>query len=146
MGKFLTEPVIEALRQQTHVDFNVWPINKLPNASNEREALPQLKTDDRIVLREMNKEILPAYSVMDDYADNQAILLRANTPRSITAAGLDTINVAIVGLIVAGIISLVVMAIAIQRVRRWSPDGVCKPRATDRKIERSISASGCKAE
>ena len=116
MGKFLTDPVIEALRQQTHVDFNVWPINSLPDTSNEREALAQLKTNDQIVLREMNKEILTAYSVMDDYADNPAILLRANTPRSITSAGIDTINVAVVGLIAAGIISLLVMAIAIQRV------------------------------
>ena len=116
MGLFLTDPVIEALHEQTQVDFQVWPLDERPSSPSEQEALVQLETGKKVVFREAGEDVLAAYSLLLDSANTPALLLRVNTPKSITAAGLDTIKTAVLGLVLAGLVSLLVMAFAIQRV------------------------------
>lgn len=116
MGRFLNEPVIERLRQQTQVNFQIWPLDEKPGSPDEQQALAQLGANQKVVLRETGNDVLAGYSLMPDHAGKPAILLRANTPKSITAAGLGTVKVAVMGLVAAGLISLLVMAFSLQRV------------------------------
>jgi sensor domain CHASE-containing protein len=111
MGKFLSGPVIESLQEQTGVEFQVWPLDEISGAPIEQEALAQLGTGKQIVLRETGDDVLAAYSLLLDYENRPAVLLRADTPRSISAVGIQTLNAALLGILAAGVISLIVMAV-----------------------------------
>ena len=98
MGKFLNGPVIEALQEQTQVEFQIWPLDERPSSPVDQEALVQLETGKQIVLRETTDEVLVAYSLLLDYENRPAVLLRADTPRSISAVGIQTLKAALLGL------------------------------------------------
>jgi signal transduction histidine kinase len=111
MGKFLSGPVIESLQEQTHVEFQIWALDERLSSPIEQEAIVQLETGKQIVLRETGDEVLSAYSVLLDYENRPAVLLRADTPRNISAVGIQTLKVALLGILAAGVISLIVMAV-----------------------------------
>ncbi|MDH3918631.1 MAG: hypothetical protein OEU25_10665, partial [Rhodospirillales bacterium] len=98
MGKFLSGPVIESLQKQTHVEFQIWALDERPSSPIEQEALVQLETGKQLVLRETGDDVLTAYSLLLDYENRPAVLLRADTPRSISAVGIQTLKVALLGI------------------------------------------------
>jgi PAS domain S-box-containing protein len=111
MGKFLSGPVIKALKKQTQVEFHIWPLDKRLSSPVDQKALVQLETGKKIVLREAGDDVLTAYSLLLDYENKAAVLLRADTPRSISAVGIRTLKVALLGILATGLISLIVMAV-----------------------------------
>lgn len=116
MGRFLNGPIIETLREQTHVEFQIWPLDERPSSPTEQEALSQLETGKQIVLRETGDEVLAAYSLLLDYENRPAVLLRADTPRSISALGIQTLKTALLGILAAGVIVLVITWIMLRKV------------------------------
>ncbi len=118
MGRFLNRngPVIEKLQKQTQVEFQIWPLDERPGSPIEQEALAQLETGKQIVLRETGDEVLAAYSLLLDYENRPAVLLRADTPRSISALGIQTLKTALLGILAAGVIVLVITWIMLKKV------------------------------
>lgn len=110
MGKFLTGPVIKRLKEQVQAEFQIWPLNERPSSPNEQKALAQLERGNKTVLRETGEDVLSAYSLLLDSDNKSTVLLRADTPRVISTMGIETLKVALLGIIGTGLISLTVMA------------------------------------
>jgi sensor domain CHASE-containing protein len=111
MGRFLNASLVEALRVQTHVDFRIWPLDGSSLPAPERDARAQIEDGQRVLLHSPEEGLLSAYAIVRDFANAPAVLLRADTPRDITAIGVDTLNVALAGLFLAGTVVLIVMAL-----------------------------------
>ena len=116
MGKLLSGPVIDELREQTQVDFQTWSLDEGPGSPVDQEALVQLEAGEQTVLREAGDNVLAAYSLLLDYENNPAVLLRTDTPQGISTVGMNTLKTAVFGILAAGLISLIVMAVLQSRL------------------------------
>lgn len=116
-GRFLAEDVAEALREQTRVNFQFWAIGQDELAGADQEALVQVTMGDQLlVLREAGDDTLSAYSVFRDFENNPVLLIRTDTPKNISAIGMNTVQAALLGLVVAGLIAMLVIAILLGRL------------------------------
>lgn len=113
MGRLLNESLVDALRKQTHVDFQVRPLNGGELSAEEQGAIKRLGANQETVLED-TEYLVSGYALMVDFADAPSVLLRADTPKSVTSIGSHTLRVALAGLAVAGIITMLVMGAILQ--------------------------------
>jgi signal transduction histidine kinase len=107
IGRFLNKTEIARLRDQTHVDFQTWQLDGGTMPADGREATTRLSVDETSVVRELEKDTLSAYSLLRDASGEPVILLRADTPRKITAIGRDTIGYALILMLLVGLVAMV---------------------------------------
>ena len=116
MGRLLDEQAIENLRAQTRVDLGVKPVEAAALAADEQAIVAGLESSgDAASLREEGEDVLAAYALVRGLNDDAVLLLRAATPRRVTAMGERTLMVALSGLIIAGVVVLLVLMVLLQR-------------------------------
>lgn len=116
MGRFLSPALMQKLKHQTRVEFQAWTIGRDDLPPTEREALQQIVAQGRDLVLRDDGGTLFTYAVLGDLAGRPTLLLRADTPKAITATGMHTVNVALLGLAAAGLIAMAVMAILLRRL------------------------------
>ncbi|TDI92442.1 MAG: HAMP domain-containing protein [Chloroflexi bacterium] len=116
MARLLDEGLLDKLRQQVNADFRVWSVTENSVPDEHQGMLRRLTSGAQSFAIERGERSLWAYSVLSDVRGAPVLLMQVETPRDITAIGLRTINVALIGIVVAGIIVMLVMLVVFQRV------------------------------
>ena len=116
MGRFLNDTELARLREQTHVDFKAWPLDGSPLLSMEREALAALEAGGDTLVSEFNEDTLSGYTLLREPGGVPALLLRADTLKKITAIGQETINYALLFMIMVGIVDMLAMWLLLRGV------------------------------
>jgi signal transduction histidine kinase len=116
MGRFLDETALEELRRQIHSDFAIWPLDGSLLPTLEQAAHSELSSGKTTVIREASASLLGAFGLMSDPTGKPSLLLRADTPREITAAGQETINYALLFMLMVGLIVTLTMWLLLRRV------------------------------
>ena len=116
MARLLDEGHLDKLRQQVNADFRVWPVTEDSLPAEHQGILRRLMSGGQPFEIERGEHLLRAYSVLSDVRGAPVLLMQVETPRDITAIGTRTVNVALIGIIVAGIIVMLVMLVLFQRV------------------------------
>ncbi len=109
IGHLLNETEINRLRELTHVDFQIWPLDGSRLQPAEQEAMTRIGGGDEMVIVEQGEAALSGYSTLSDPSGAPVVLLRADTPRDITAIGQDTINYALVFMLLVGAVDMIAM-------------------------------------
>ena len=117
MGRFVTDAVIAGLSEQTRVALQGWYLERDAPQNADRQALDQLIAgNDNAILGTPSDTVLPAYSLLKDTEGKPVMLLRADTPKNVTAVGKETLRVAMFGMLVAGILVLAILALVMGRM------------------------------
>ncbi len=116
LARLLDEGRLDKLRQQVNVEFRVWSVTEDTLSDEHQGILRRLTSGGQPFAIERGERSLRAYSVLSDVRGAPVLLLQVETPRDITAIGLRTVNVALIGIVVASIIVMLVMLVVFQRV------------------------------
>ncbi len=117
MGRFVTDAVIAGFSEQTRVALRSWYLENDAPQNADRQVLDKLIAgDDAAILGSPSETVLPAYGLLKDTDGKPVILLRADTPRNVTAVGKETLAVAMFGMLIAGILLLAILALVMGRM------------------------------
>ena len=115
MARFLDDARVARLSEQTKVDFSVLSLDDARlTASVPLDML--LNADDVEVYQEIKAESVLSYGALNDLNGEPFIILRASTPRNISALGKQTVNGTLLFLSLAGVIIAVVAWVLLRRV------------------------------
>ncbi len=116
IGRFLDNSELARLREQTHVDFQTRPLDDGTLPSKEQQTVASLKTAGDTLVSELDDSTLSGYALLREAGGVQALLLRADTPRKITAIGRETINYALLFMVMVGLVGMVAMWLLLRSV------------------------------
>jgi sensor domain CHASE-containing protein len=114
-GKFFNEDVQKDLMVQTQVLVKVWSVlsESLPMA--EKKILATLSRETPILITEMNKDFLNAYTTFPDLQGKPALFLRAETFREITQNVILSLHYSFQYIVLAGLVLLILAYVALQK-------------------------------
>jgi two-component system, NtrC family, sensor kinase len=115
MGRLLTPDIVKILKEQTQVDFKIWPIHSKAVPPEDRLALGGISPDTDPFVQERSDDLLSVYSTYPDIAGDPALLIRADASRDISARGRSAMRAAVLSVIAAGAITLLILVFVIQR-------------------------------
>jgi sensor domain CHASE-containing protein len=116
MGRLLTPDTIGNLAEQTQVDMKIWSIHDGSLSEGDRQTLNKLDEDTQAFLADRSEEMLAAYAAYPDITGATILLLRADVPRLISTRGHIAMRYATVSIAVAGLVTMLVLLIAIQKI------------------------------
>jgi sensor domain CHASE-containing protein len=105
MGQFLNDERLGRLRERTEVDFKWRPIDGF---SQDHGIDPLTITDNNIHI-ETSSSSISSFMTLSDILGEPLLVLNAATPRQISALGEQTVNVAMLFLVITGIFVSVVI-------------------------------------
>lgn len=115
MGRFLTEPIQERLRQQTLMKFALISMDADSNRPTRWQAIShQIKPSSPYFYEYGDDDHLHVYSLYKDIQGNDAFLVHLQNERSITVRGLKTIQQALLSKAIAGLTILIVILLLLQ--------------------------------
>ena len=91
MGRMLNRHLIDAMAVQTHVKFEVKRTTGDDLDASEQEALQAIKGGSDYAFDTSDSETLKIYQLSKTMLDGAPLLVKAVTPRSISAIGISTI-------------------------------------------------------
>ena len=109
LARVITPDVAARIAEQAQVSLAVETIAGLPRTLDERRAL----TEPRILTQRTMNEV---YRNLEDIYGRPTVQLRIDVPRKVSAQGRDATGFALVSLFVAGVVVLIVLAIALRRM------------------------------
>ena len=115
LGRFLTQDIVKILKEQTRVDFQIWPIGSETIPSEDRLAVGSISPTSGPLIQERSDDLLAVYSTYSNINDNPGLLMRANVSRDISVRGAVAMRATVLSVIAAGVITLLILVFAIQR-------------------------------
>jgi sensor domain CHASE-containing protein len=115
MGQFLNDDRVASLRDRTEVALNWTPVNSIDDVHPALE-IPLNRPGEVSVHQETNARTIISSGVVEDLFGVPIVVIEINTPRSISALGTSTVNVALVFL---GLAALVVAAVTWLLLRKF---------------------------
>ena len=106
MGQFMNEARLARLNERTEVDFEWHP---LAGFSQDIGIDPLSIAGDDIHLDTSNASSIKGYKTLKDIQGEPLLVLKADTPRRISALGGRTVNAAMLFLVISGVIVTVVI-------------------------------------
>ena len=98
MGQFLDDVRIARLRERTEVNFSQYPI---ADVSNNFDLTGVTAGEQRIITKSTT---IDSFKMVDDIFGEPLFVLKAETPRRISALGGQTLQAAMLFLLITGII------------------------------------------
>ncbi len=114
MGRFLDDSVVDTIKAQTQVNFNLRPKDRTSLSADQSDILKHITIENPILFKEDSKVLLNVFTTFSDIQGEPILLLRADIPRKITAKGLTAFWVAIISILVSAVIVLLVMGILLK--------------------------------
>lgn len=114
MGRLLDRAAIDDLSARTCVTLSFSMLGALD--AEGREALRALQLPDSAWISDADGDVLRAYTVVRDILDKPALLLRVDTPRTITKRGQAATNVAAATALGSGAAMILVMWFVLSRL------------------------------
>ncbi|MBU1168172.1 MAG: response regulator [Proteobacteria bacterium] len=113
MGRFISRKMIDALVDQTKVDFTIKTVNDDDLTDQEKEILIQGEKS-LIVVRDENETRLLTYGVLPDIYGKPALLIRATLPRTIMEKGKTAARYVSISLMITLILGTVLLLFLIK--------------------------------
>ncbi|MFN4088068.1 MAG: CHASE4 domain-containing protein [Alphaproteobacteria bacterium] len=117
-GQALREPMIASLRERTRVAFDLWPVGSEP--ADHADIPGRLALDPEgpaaSVVAPPLADTVWSFGTIADIEGKQGLLVRAATPRTITAAGSRVVEVSMVFMVVAAVADMAVVWLLLHRL------------------------------
>jgi two-component system NtrC family sensor kinase len=114
MGRFLGQELIDALKEQTRVDFQMWPFQTPLLPQEEKRIAARLSPDAPLFIN-ADDRLLRVYKLYPDIFGSPALLIRADISRHITAQGATAMRFATASVAGAGLLILAALWLLLKR-------------------------------
>jgi sensor domain CHASE-containing protein/HAMP domain-containing protein len=115
MGRLVSPEMIEGLKEQTHVQFEVFRTDVDDLAPDLRSALDELAQGAAQAFDDSTKDVLLGYQLLPTLQDAQPLLLRVETLRRISGIGRTTLAVAGLSTVVTGLLIMAAIWLMLNR-------------------------------
>jgi len=103
MGRLLDDAQIAQLAEATRLKLSVWRLTE-PLPADVEVVRPQLTGPEILISRPLDANNVAGYAILHDLYDQPILILRVELPRAIYLQGVDSLNVFLASLMVAGVI------------------------------------------
>ncbi len=114
LGRLLSDDFIASLRDQTQVEFQVWPLEGDQIPAEQRGHIAQAMRSGVPVIQNDDGKTLNVMGVLNDMQNESVAIINADILPSITTRGREATRVASISMIAAGLLTLAVL-IAVMR-------------------------------
>jgi len=135
MGRILNETRITALAQQVQIDADIWAVDSESIPPGARALLAGGTPEARSMQSADGSDFLQLYTVLHEISGAPALIVSANTARDITGIGRETVNYAMISLLLVGATVMSILYILLHVV-------VVKPVAELKDVALTIRRSG----
>jgi sensor domain CHASE-containing protein len=105
MGRFLTPESMAALREQTRVRFDLYPVDAPRKPAPVTAALARLRDKDDLLVQPADARNMLAHAYLVDPQGRPAFLIEAMIPREISAQGAAAMRLAPISMALAAVLS-----------------------------------------
>ncbi len=112
MGRFLDDALIQRLAEATHLNLTIHRLDD-PQLSPTARALAG---DGSMITEPISEQTIAGMTLLPDIEGKPGLILRVETPRSIYAQGVTTVNYSMMALILVALASLIVSLLGLERV------------------------------
>ncbi len=116
MGRMLDNGLVAALAEQTHVKFDVYRTDGSTLDAAETEAMALIRKGHEYSVDASDSDNLATYQVAKTMLDGAPLLIRAKTPRSISAIGSTTLVLATISTLITALLVMAVIWIMLTRL------------------------------
>jgi sensor domain CHASE-containing protein len=116
MGRFVNKAMVDNLENQTHVQFGAFrtdDISALP--ADLQETTRRLLADKQDVFSIADRQTLSAFHLLPTMRGGAPLMIKVETPRSITGIARTTLTVAGISTLVAGFLLMAIMWVMLTR-------------------------------
>ncbi|MGD8563471.1 MAG: CHASE4 domain-containing protein, partial [Desulfarculaceae bacterium] len=106
MGRFLDQPEVKRLAEQTRVDFKVWSLGDKQMPAQAQKALAGMKNRPGPVIDLTDPDSLLIFGLLADISGSPALLIEARVPRTIIAKGRQALEFVVISVLAAGVVIL----------------------------------------
>lgn len=135
MGRILNETRIAALAKQVQIDADIWAVDSESIPPGARALLAGGTPEARSTQSVGGSDVLQLYTVLNEISGAPALIVGANTARDITGIGRETVNYAMISLLLVGAVVMFILYVLLHVV-------VVKPVAELKDVALSIRRSG----
>lgn len=116
IGRLLSDEMVAELANQTHVAFEVWPVDAPEQPPDVRRAVVAIGTRDATRVEPLDANRLHGYATIRDRSGRPVLALRAVVPRDISARGRDVTSFALATIAVGALALVGVLAVFLRLV------------------------------
>ena len=116
MGRMLNQELVDAMAEQTHVKFAVFRTDTDALDGSDQSALQAIALGMDYAFDTSDRENLKIYQISKTMLDGAPLLVKATTPRSISAVGLSTLLLAAVSTFMTTILVMWVIWLMLTRL------------------------------
>jgi signal transduction histidine kinase len=112
MGRFLDQSLIQRLADSTHLNLSIHRLDdsELPPSARK------LTGDGAVITEPLSEQSIAGMTLLPDIDGQPGLILRVETPRSIYAQGVTTVNYSMIALILVALASVVASLLGLERV------------------------------
>jgi signal transduction histidine kinase len=112
MGRFLDDSLIQRLGEATHLNLTIYRLDdpQLPTSARS------LTGDGAVITEPLSEQSIAGMTLLPDIDSKPGLILRVETPRSIYAQGVTTVNYSMFALILVALASVAASLLGLERV------------------------------
>jgi len=117
MARLVNDEMMNPLSKQTQVDFEWWSLASAGTQQALQQYLSRLPSPESSFLeKSADENIVAVYRTFPDIHLHNSLLIKAKTPRDITARGIAAVRFALFSLLGGGCVILVVLLVMLEKI------------------------------
>lgn len=114
MGRFLDSTMIEALNQQTEVDFNIQPTQSMATDPARKKLIEKIRDASDVIIEIQDQRSLSAYALLSDITNHPALMIQTKFLRPISQKGRSAVTVAAYSFFITALLVLTIVLYLLQ--------------------------------
>jgi PAS domain S-box-containing protein len=115
VGKYLDSAAIHDLSERTQLLVSVLPVNDLHNPPDVSAANGKIQAGEKVVITPISEQVIAGYAPVNDIFGNPVLTLRVEMPREIYHQGKVSVQYALFGLFLIGLVSALVTILLLEK-------------------------------
>jgi sensor domain CHASE-containing protein len=115
MGRFVNQAMVDGLESQTHVQFGVFRTDDTTLPADLLDTSHRLLANNNDIFSITDKNTLSAFHLLTTMRGAPPLMVRVETPRSITGIARTTLSIASLSTLVAGLLLMTLMWVMLRR-------------------------------
>jgi signal transduction histidine kinase len=111
MGRFLDDALVQRLAEATHLKVTIHPLDDPQLPVSARRL-----TGGGVITEPLSEQSIAGMILLPDIEGKPGLILRVETPRSIYAQGVTTVNYSMIALVLVALASVVASLLGLERV------------------------------
>ena len=116
MGRFLDDKQVERLKELTHMNIAIMPLDSINGSGDFGKAYSHLVSKGGIAVMPLGNDTIAGYAFLRDYSGKPLFVFKVAVPREISRQGRNTLGFFTIALIISGAIMAVIVLLLLEKL------------------------------